>query len=322
VNDDYLWDRSGEPDPEIQRLETLLGRYRYEVPVQAPLREKRPFRLVTLAAAAVLMVVAGGLLAVRFFWPAGEAWPVATVSGRPTIDGQAIGREARLEVGQELCTNGESRATVQIGRVGEFDVQPGSCVTLVATRARRHRLRLDQGEIAARVWAPPFTFSVTTPAGLASDIGCAFTLQYGGESGKVHVTSGWVDFDGEDRSALIPGGAITELRKDNPGTPYYADATQAFRAALHAYDFQRGPLTPIVDAARPRDAMTLLHLLERAPRADRAVLFDALVRLAPPPAAVSREGIIERDQRMIGVWRDALGLGGVKKWWLHWRDAL
>ena len=31
-SDDYLWDRSGEPDPEIQHLETLLGRFRYDSP--------------------------------------------------------------------------------------------------------------------------------------------------------------------------------------------------------------------------------------------------------------------------------------------------
>jgi hypothetical protein len=27
-NDDYLWDGSGKPDPEVERLERLLGRFR------------------------------------------------------------------------------------------------------------------------------------------------------------------------------------------------------------------------------------------------------------------------------------------------------
>jgi len=34
-NDDYLWDGSGEPDPEVQRLEALLGRFHHDRP--APL---------------------------------------------------------------------------------------------------------------------------------------------------------------------------------------------------------------------------------------------------------------------------------------------
>ena len=31
-NDDYLWDRSGEADPEIQHLEKLLGKFRHDSP--------------------------------------------------------------------------------------------------------------------------------------------------------------------------------------------------------------------------------------------------------------------------------------------------
>ena len=30
MNDDYLWDRTGEPDPEIQELEEVLGTLRYQ----------------------------------------------------------------------------------------------------------------------------------------------------------------------------------------------------------------------------------------------------------------------------------------------------
>ena len=37
MNDNYLWDRSGEPDPEIQKLEELLGELRYQPqPLQIP----------------------------------------------------------------------------------------------------------------------------------------------------------------------------------------------------------------------------------------------------------------------------------------------
>ncbi len=35
MKDDYLWDGSGEPDPEVQKLETALGRYRHNKPAPA-----------------------------------------------------------------------------------------------------------------------------------------------------------------------------------------------------------------------------------------------------------------------------------------------
>ena len=65
MNDDYLWDRSGEPDPEVERLERVLGKYRYQDKPLSPalrsrLSERRGgwFRLAAVAAA-ILMVLAG-----------------------------------------------------------------------------------------------------------------------------------------------------------------------------------------------------------------------------------------------------------------------
>ena len=30
MNEDYLWDKSGEPDPQIQELEEILGTLRFQ----------------------------------------------------------------------------------------------------------------------------------------------------------------------------------------------------------------------------------------------------------------------------------------------------
>ncbi|HSE97491.1 MAG TPA: hypothetical protein VLD57_04420 [Blastocatellia bacterium] len=61
MRDDYLWDGSGEPDPEIEKLENLLGRYRYQPrPVPMPVSTRRFFdRRLAIAAAIVLMALAG-----------------------------------------------------------------------------------------------------------------------------------------------------------------------------------------------------------------------------------------------------------------------
>lgn len=64
MNDDYLWERSGEPEPEVQQLEKLLGTLRYEPrPLQIPANFKvrrRPnyFRSMAIAATLVLFAIA------------------------------------------------------------------------------------------------------------------------------------------------------------------------------------------------------------------------------------------------------------------------
>ncbi len=68
---DYLWDKSGEPDAEVERLETLLGELRFEPERKLELppemivpARSRPYPALAVAAALVLMILAGVWLAV------------------------------------------------------------------------------------------------------------------------------------------------------------------------------------------------------------------------------------------------------------------
>ncbi|HKG48051.1 MAG TPA: hypothetical protein VKB02_15045 [Pyrinomonadaceae bacterium] len=59
MNDDYLWDKTGQPDPEIQKLEEILGALRYQPkPLVIP-RRRNYFALMAIAASVLLAVAAG-----------------------------------------------------------------------------------------------------------------------------------------------------------------------------------------------------------------------------------------------------------------------
>ena len=66
MNDDYLWDKTGQPDPEIQQLEEILGTLRYQPRPLALPRQRSYFPLLAIAASLLLALLAAGVwLSVR-----------------------------------------------------------------------------------------------------------------------------------------------------------------------------------------------------------------------------------------------------------------
>ena len=61
MNDDYLWDKTGPPDPQVQQLEEILGALRYQPrPLVLP-RKRNYFPLLAIAASLLLALLAGGI---------------------------------------------------------------------------------------------------------------------------------------------------------------------------------------------------------------------------------------------------------------------
>ena len=342
MSDKYLWDRTGPPDPEIVRLEHLLGTLRSTGPVRPPViaRSQPSPRRVTrwfmapLAAAATITIAALG-----FTWRASvqhqhhessaPAWSVARVSGAPRVASRAIGDASRLAVGQWLETDAQARAQIDVADVGRVHVDPQTRVRLISTRNGEYRMQLARGTLHALIWAPPGQFFVDTPSSTAVDLGCAYTLQVDDTgAGLVRVESGWVGFEWRGREAFIPAGAVCATRPGiGPGTPHYDDVFTSVKQALETLDFARttpdlreAALTQVLDNARAQDAVTLWHLLSRVePGAARDRVFDRLAALVPPPDGVTRDGIRAGQRDMLDRWWERLGLGAAD-WWRIWKQ--
>ena len=66
MNDNYLWDRTGEAVAEVQRLEELLGTLSYQpkplqIPASIKIGGKRNYAPLAIAAALALLVLAAGI---------------------------------------------------------------------------------------------------------------------------------------------------------------------------------------------------------------------------------------------------------------------
>jgi hypothetical protein len=344
----YLWDGSGDPDPEVLKLEQALGKFRHagrapEWPDTsvaagrergaASARGRLWFPFAAVAASVLLIASVWMGLRLRSEGIAsGVGWGVQQVAGAPRVGAKSIrgpGEKSTLRIGQTLETDQESRASITVSDVGQVDIDPQTRLRLTESRSARTRLDLERGTIHAMIWAPPGEFLVDTPSALAIDLGCAYTLRVDDSgAGLLRTRMGWVGFRLNGRDAFIPAGAVGETRPIiGPGTPYFEDASAEFRSALRRFDFgelseeqRRAELGILLANARKSDALTLWHLLSRASVADRGRVFDALNASVPAPKGVTREGIERGEPRMLDAWWNQLGYDDIGVW-RKWEKA-
>jgi len=342
MTDDYLWNGSGTPDREVQRLESLLVEFRHVdrplvLPAESSPTSHKPRGLLLhtpwisrLAAAAVILLalVVGLFFSRRPSTPleTGPSWNVANLEGAPQIGSKLISTTqsaAKLYVGQTLTTDSSSRASLSENDLGEIQIDPNSRVRLLQSGPNHKRLQLDVGTIHAAIWAPPGQFVVDTPSAIAVDLGCAYTLQVAPDgSGTIRTTLGWVGFHLNGRDSFIPAGAMCLTRpKIGPGTPYFEDVSQSLRDALFIFDTTEQStdahskqLDTVLSQARPRDGLTLWHLLSRTSGSERAQVYARFAALVPPPPGVTRDGILALDPHMLDLYWNALDLGDISLW--------
>ena len=351
MSDDYLFDGAGEPDPDVARLEQMLGRLRSTAaaPPSTPNAERRTandrrayvgarFVIPALAAAAAIVLMVGRLWqhqpdaaqgsgVAQGFNPA--SWNVSVIVGTPRIGAGTLVGEGRIAVGQTLTTGEGSRAKIAVSDIGWVDVDEQTRIRLVETRDGRHRLALDRGTLHASIAAPPGQFVVDTPSATATDLGCIYALHVDEDgSGLLSVEAGWVAFEERGRESFVPAGASSRTdRVNGPGTPRYDDTEQAFRDAIDDIDNGRdaahraASLGFVLTHARGRDAMTLWHLIPRVSGDDRAAVVEALAARVPPPPGVSRDAVLRLDRAALDQWWDTLGLDEAS-WWRKWKQPL
>ena len=314
MNEDYLWDGSGPPDPEIAGLEQTLAPFRYRGRTPSPLRRPRAWWRWTAAAAALI----AGIIALRVFAPRPEptAWQVDRTAGLARVGRRDAAASMRIDRGDVLRTGAGAQLELLADTVGRVELGPQSELRASSGKG----LSLARGTLHAFIWAPPREFVVETPSSSTVDLGCEYTLDVDPSgNGIVRVSLGWVAFQFHDRESFIPAGAQCATRKaSGPGIPFYEDASRSLQTSLER--FERGDslaLAGILAAARPRDGLTLWHLLSRTQPKDRAAVFTRFAELVALPPEVSGANVEHLNAHALDLCWDALKLENTE-WWRGW----
>lgn len=267
--------------------------------------------------AALLTLLAASAGALTFTRRAAGQWQLADASGAAR----------RFAVGEELAT-GTGSVRFTVGTIGEVDAAAGTRIQLLAAKWSEHRLALTRGTIHARINAPPRLFIVETPSGTAIDLGCEYTLDVDSlGNSTLAVTAGWVSFEDHGQASLIPAGMRAITRHGAAvGTPFMNDTPDSLRTALAAFDAgDHGDtvIAALLRSARPRDAVTLWHLVKRTAGDQRHRVFQRLIQLVPPPDGVSSAAVLDNTRMMTLYWTKLPGtLPIVPEWqeklWRLW----
>lgn len=332
-DEDYLWDPAARPDPEVVRLERALAPLRHRpaplaLPSELPASPRRPRLRAGLVAAAVVGMMMGGTLSRSLDTP----WTVSRIRGVVIAGGAPVSAKEGGEVlrPREWVETGQgSSARIKVGRIGRADLGPGSRARLVRAEGAEHRMAMERGTLHARIWAPPRFFLVETPSALAIDLGCIYTLTLDDRgAGLLRVESGEVELvEGTRRSVVLAGNEATLTPGTGPGLPYPVRAAPEFRQALRGYEAHPDPRTlgALLAASDSGTTITLWHLLQRVPSAERPRVYTRLARLAPPPEGVTPEAALALDPRALHRWRRALERSwtteSVPFWKRTWRRA-
>lgn len=303
MNDQYLWDGTGPPDPEVEQLEQLLEPYRFAAdqaePATGPGRIRILPLLAALAAGTALLLTAGFLATVG-------RGPDSTHGADyrlEVLEGRGFARAALLP-GDRLVLDQATRARIHIGEIGSVDLHPRSTLSVLDGSGRdddgAYHLFLERGTLAASIFAAPRLFQVGTPSGIAVDMGCMYeaTVEENGRT-RLEVVAGSVSFETPARKVHVPSGAACIATPERgPGTPVWVDKADAYRQAVARLDdglASPADLRTIIRETEARDTLTLWHLLGHSDPQFRLRILERIESLDGLTEDVDRQALLDGD---------------------------
>ncbi len=163
MNDDYLWDKTGEPDTKVRELENILGTLKYqprplEIPESMPVGKRRLVIPISLAAA-VSLVLLGVALWLGFnrqtktpvvVVPAERESPRPANVTQPNQIEVAINNEPAGDVLERRPNTGSprprrvTRAGTQVSLLRRAEAEKAKAELLLALRLTSVKLNLAQ----------------------------------------------------------------------------------------------------------------------------------------------------------------------------------
>ncbi len=303
MTDDYLWDGSGTPDPEIQRLESLLAEFRHR---RSPTRSSRRIVLPRHSNLAACFSKCPGFLAspplpsfsslscVGLFFSrrprtppdTGPSWNVASLEGAPQIGSQFAFRHSIRR--QTLCRPNSHhqflfarfpfrKRSRRNSNRSQFSRSPPAnrSETTNAFNSMSAPFTPPSGLLPANsLWTrPPPSPSISVAPTRSKSRPTAPAPFAPRSAGSASISTAATRSSPQAPCASrAPRSAPALPISKTPANPF-AKLSTVFDLTEQSTDARSKQLNTVLSQARPRDGLTLWHLLSRTTGPERAQVY-------------------------------------------------
>ncbi len=233
-------------------------------------------------------------------------WRVRGVEGQYFINGN-LENSGKLSQGQTFLTGNNSKAIINVPKVGRLEVDPNTLLQLIKAKDGSNTIMLKVGMIRIVTAEDLPDLIVTIKKLNIVDYGGVYTINVD-DNGSVDlkVESGDAVVNYNNVKTYVSGGYVCNILKGvKVGTPYREDAPEELKEEVKKFDNGSNNATSIdkiIRYARQSDAFTLFDLIKKTALLERGKLFQAIANYFPPPESVTKNGIMELDKKMLLQW--------------------
>lgn len=276
----------------------------------------KPYFKYVVAACVIVFL---GLVSIPFIYKSNinpdatvfSYWQVTKVKGNPTVNnGNAMAFTDSIKAGDWIETNDSSRAVITIAGLGEITVEPKSKLTILKSEQGEHRVLLEYGTINTNFSEKSDKFSIETKNSIARDnnvTGTAYTFSIDNKGdGMILVKDGSVTLESRGKEAVVPAGKICLVQAiAGPGTPFSVTASNEFRKALYAYDFEphtTNAIYNVINTANETDMVSLINLIPRVNDEVKEQIYSKVSGYVAPPSYIVMDSLRYFDCEKLGEW--------------------
>ncbi len=254
----------------------------------------------------IIIVLLAAAYFIYNFQKRNSPWNFEILSGNVLVNGKQMPANILTE-NETIRTQDNAQAIIFIPQTGKIQLMPASEITIIKAEDGDNKIKLNGGTIHVISSADMPDLTVEFSLAEVRDRSGTFTLTATAEKkALLNVEAGFVEINYGDEKIFVKDGYTCKLLSGGvPSIPYRINAPDSLKNMVEnfsAAEDNSSVADLIISSAGKDDMLTLLAMIPRVSQLQRQIIFQTIANHFPPPANVTRLGILKADEDMLYKW--------------------